>query len=103
MATFKPIPYAEMTPSQQERARAWAKTWGMKPEECPMHPRLKMIITQKEPIIERIGAEDYGILSRGLRNGYVDSYDEITEEIRQLYRAEMAQLKADNLPKVKLK
>ena len=102
MATLKTIPYENMTPAQQASARAWAEKWGMSPQEYPLHPKLGAI-TNKKKIIAKIGFEAYDIISKGSKNGCVDKYSDITEEVRAFYRAEMAKLKADNLPKVRLR
>ena len=96
------IPYDAMTPEQQSRARRWAEKWGMEPEECPMHPVLG-IITGKAAVIERIGREAYSIIQKGSKNGYVDSYAGITDEVRRRYRADMQQLRDDALPRVRLR
>lgn len=96
------IKYENMTAAQQEKARAWAEKWGMTPEEYPLHPVLGAI-TNKRKIIAKIGREAYDILSKGSKNGYVDTYPEITPQVRAFYRSEMAKLKADNLPKVRLR
>ena len=96
------IKYSNMTPAQQEKARLWAEKWGMTPEEYPLHPILGAI-TNKHRIIAKIGREAYDIISKGSKNGYVDTYPEITGEVRALYRSEMAKLKADDLPKVRLR
>lgn len=98
----KRIKYADMTPEQQQKAREWAYKWGMKPEECPMRPD-SQIITNKKKVIAKIGKEAYDIISKGSKNGYVDTYPEVTEEVRTFYRSEMAKLKADNLPKARLR
>ena len=102
MANLKTIPYHKMTPAQQESARKWAEKWGMTPQEYPLHPKLGAI-TNKKKIIAKIGEEAYDILSKGSKNGYVDRYCDITDEVRAFYRAEMAKLKADHLPKVRLR
>ena len=94
----KKLNYAAMTPEQQASARRWAEKWGMRPEACPMLPSGR-IVTNRAQIVPVIGEEDYDIISKH----YAPGVSFITEEIRQLYRAEMAQLKADNLPKVRLK
>lgn len=98
----KRIKYADMTPEQKIRAQRWAKKWGMEPEECLINPKLG-IAPQKKKIVARIGQEAYEILTHGSKDGYVDSYAEVTEEVRAFYRSEMAKLKADNLPKVRLR
>lgn len=98
----KRLKYADMTPEQKQRAEKWAYKWGMKPEECLINPKLG-IAPQKKKIVARIGQEAYEILTHGSKDGYVDSYAEITEEVRAFFRSEMAKVKADNLPKVRLR
>ena len=102
VAKSKYITFPNMTPEQKVRAQRWAKKWGMEPEECLINPKLG-IAPQKKKIVARIGQEAYEILTHGSKDGYVDSYAEITEEVRAFFRSEMAKVKADNLPKVRLR
>ena len=101
-ARSKSITYKDMTPEQKIRAQRWAEKWGMEPEECVMNPKLG-IMPQKKKIVAKIGQEAYEILTHGSKDGYVDKYAEITDEVREFFRSEMAQVKADNLPKVRLR
>ena len=92
MANLKTIPYHKMTPAQQESARKWAEKWGMTPQEYPLHPKLGAI-TNKKKIIAKIGEEAYDILSKGSKNGYVDRYCDITDEVHgegTLYHANIS-------------
>ena len=95
------ILYANMNAEQKAKAEAWAEAWNAKPEDCRMHPVLG-IVTNREHV-PHLTDEEYDILSKGSDEGYVDRYAEITEEVRAFYRSEMAKLKGDNLPKVRLK
>ena len=96
------IKYADMTPEQKQKAERWADKFGVPVEACTMN-NLGDIVTNKKKMLKYMSSEDYEILSRGSRNGYVDKRSELTDEVRELYRTEMTQLKADNLPKVRLK
>ena len=96
------IKYADMTREQQQKAERWADKFGVPVEACTMN-NLGDIVTNKKKMLKYMSSEDYDILSRGSKNGYVDKRSELTDEVRELYRAEMAQLKADSLPKVRLK
>lgn len=94
----KGIAYKNMNAEQKKLAEAWAKKWNMRPEECPMLPSGR-IITNMFKIVAKIGIEDYNIISKH----YVENWCDITDEVRAQYRADMAQLKADNLPKARLR
>lgn len=100
----KRIKYENMTKEQKKRAQKWADKWNQKPEDCLMLAIGKdgIIITDPDDLSD-VDREAYNIVQRGSDSGYVDDIDDVTEAVREKYRADMAQVKADNLPKVRLR
>lgn len=98
VAKSRRLEYANMTAEQKKRAEAWGEKWGRPATECPMIGT-GLIITNREKLLKHMTAEDYNIVTKH----YVKKVSEITDEIREKYRADMEQLKADNLPKVRLR
>lgn len=93
MAKAKRIAYENMTPAQKERAQQWADRWGRRPEDCPMLAN-GLIVTNKPKNLTAQQSEDYDIVSKG----YAERMGDITDEIREQYRKEMAEFAADYRP-----
>ena len=97
MASAKRIRYEDMNETQRKRANEWAHKWGSEPEKCPMLPSGLIVTNRKN--VPHISDEDYNIITKF----EVDSVYDITDAIREAYRKEMAELEADNLPRVSLR
>lgn len=98
VAKIRRLEYANMTAEQKKRAEAWGEKWGRPATECPMTEN-GLIITNMKALLKHMTQEDYNIVSKH----WVEKVSDITDEVREQYRADMAQLKADNLPKVRLR
>lgn len=91
----KRILYKNMNEEQKARAKRWAEKWNQEPEDCVMLDMFNGMIVADPDDLSDVDREAYNIVSRGSRNGYVDDIDDVTDEIRKLYRAEMKQVKED--------